>query len=93
MYIPTHTAPPDVQVHPSIAEANVGTQVILYCSDGGFIPEEFEWQFEGEKLESGGNVLVRQTGELVLTNVQVGLSRHHCHFTHVLYYTLLWQDI
>ncbi len=51
----------------------MGSQVTLFCSDGGRVPEEFEWQYEGEMLTSGGNVFVRPTGELVISNVQVSV--------------------
>ena len=50
--------------------AAVGSQVTLFCSDGGRQPNEFKWSFNGEVLSSI-DVHIRQTGELILTNVQV----------------------
>lgn len=51
--------------------AAVGSQVIIFCSDGGQPPEEFKWSFNGEVLVQSVGVHIRETGELILTNVQV----------------------
>lgn len=51
--------------------AAVGSQVTLFCTDGGRQPSEFKWSFNGEVLVQSVDVHIRQTGELILTNVQV----------------------
>ena len=51
--------------------AAVGSQVTLICSDGGRTPEEFKWIFNGDELLSAGDVHIRASGQLILTNVQV----------------------
>ena len=58
-------------MNPELVMANVGCQVTLVCSDGGRVPEEFEWSYDGEMLLSGENVFIRPNGELIITNIQV----------------------
>ena len=49
----------------------MGSQVILFCSDGGQTPDEFKWTFNGEDLFPSADVHIRDNGQLILTNVQV----------------------
>ena len=51
--------------------AAVGSQVTLFCTDGGQQPDEFRWIFNGEVLVPSIDVHIRQSGELILSNVQV----------------------
>ena len=57
--------------------AAVGSQVILFCSDGGQPPEEFKWRFKDEELQPSREVHIRESGELILTNVQVDDSGNY----------------
>ena len=57
--------------------AAVGSQVILFCSDGGQPPEEFKWRFKDEELLPSRDVHIRESGELILTNVQVDDSGNY----------------
>ena len=51
--------------------AAVGSQVTLFCTDGGQRPDEFTWSFNGEAIVPSIDVHIRPSGELILTNVQV----------------------
>ena len=51
--------------------AAVGSQVTLFCTDGGQQPSEFSWSFNEEVIAPSTDVFIRQSGELILTNVQV----------------------
>ena len=57
--------------------AAVGSQVTLFCSDGGQPPEEFKWRYNNDNLLPSTTVHIRSTGELILTNVQVENSGNY----------------
>ena len=60
-----------------LSPVNLGCELSLFCSDMGTRPEELEWlvwRRDGERLVTGGNVVVfPDTGELVLSDLQVSL--------------------
>ena len=53
--------------------ANVGCQVILKCTDALMIadPLDVVWTRQGQRLEDGGRVNILDSGELVLTNLDL----------------------
>ena len=51
--------------------ANIGCQVMFTCLDGGLPPVDFQWLFNGMPVQAASDLLVRSTGELLLSNLQL----------------------
>lgn len=69
---PPPVAPPVTSIEPGDVVAHVGCQVVFTCLDGGAPPGDFVWVFDGVAVElMDGDVVVRDNGELVLSNLQL----------------------
>ena len=70
LHLPT-AALPNTVMEPSSLTANIGCQVMFRCLDGGRPPWNFHWLFNGVPLETRSGLLMRVTGELLLSDLQL----------------------
>lgn len=65
------SAPPDTSIEPSSLVASVGCQVVFRCLDRGRPPNDFQWFFDGFPVQTTSNLVLRSTGELLLSDLQL----------------------